>query len=39
MSAMFDHAVLAIPPAQAAVLLAALKMNPCWTLMVLTDHI
>jgi renalase len=49
-STMFDHVVLAIPPAQAAALLAdhqrewsnklaALKMNPCWTLMVVTDHI
>jgi renalase len=49
-SAMFDHVVLAIPPAQAAVLLAdhqrewsdklaALKMNPCWTLMMVSDHI
>jgi renalase len=49
-SAMFDHVVLAIPPAQAAALLgdhqrewsnklAALKMNPCWTLMAVTDHI
>jgi renalase len=49
-SAMFDHVVLAIPPVQAAVLLAghqrewsnklaALKMNPCWTLMMVSDPI
>jgi renalase len=49
-SAMFDHVVLAIPPVQAAVLLAdhqrewvnklaALEMNPCWTLMMVSDHI
>lgn len=50
LSATFDHVVLCIPPAQAAVLLAehhpewsnklaSLAMAPCWTLMVVTDHI
>jgi renalase len=36
----FDQVVLAMPPAQAAVLLAALsgvEMLPCWTLMAVTD--
>ena len=46
----FQHVVLAIPPAQAAVLLAghqdswadalmAKRMEPCWTLMAVTDDI
>ena len=46
----FDHVVLAIPPAQAAVLLAghqdawadalmAKRMEPCWTLMAVTDDV
>ena len=46
----FHHVALAIPPAQAAVLLAghhdrwadalmAKRMDPCWTLMVVTDEV
>ena len=46
----FDHVALAIPPAQAAVLLAghqdswadtlmAKRMEPCWTLMVASDEV
>ena len=46
----FEHVVLAVPPAQAAVLLAghhdawaaslmARRMEPCWTLMAVTDDV